>query len=73
MHYVKGTEKMLKQLKEQLARYKTDNARLKSDMHDLEDRLEAGGENAAPSGEWESERSALQARVTDLEAELSMF
>lgn len=70
VHYVKGTEKMLKQLKEQLARYKTDNARLKSDMHDLEDRLEAGGENVALSGEWESERNALQARVTDLEAEL---
>jgi chromosome segregation ATPase len=70
VHYVKGTEKMLKQLKEQLARYKSDNARMKSEMHDLEDRLEAAGDSTAPSGEWEAERNALHARVTDLEAEL---
>lgn len=70
VHYVKGTEKMLKQLKEQLARYKSDNARMKSEMHDLEDRLEAGGDNAAQSSDWEAERNALQARVADLEGEL---
>ncbi|KAK0390907.1 hypothetical protein NLU13_0410 [Sarocladium strictum] len=70
VHYVKGTEKMLKQLKEQLARYKAENGRLKSDMHDLEDRLQANGEKAAPSEDWESERNALQARITTLEAEL---
>lgn len=70
VHYVKGTEKMLKQLKEQLARYKTENGRLKSDMHDLEDRLEASGEKGAPSADWENERNALQARVTELETEL---
>ena len=38
VHYVKGTEKMLKQLKDQLGRYKTDNGRLKTEVQELEDR-----------------------------------
>lgn len=70
VHYVKGTEKMLKQLKDQLARYKTENGKLKSDMHDLEDRLASTEDGAAASGDWENERNLLQARITDLEDEL---
>ncbi|KND87354.1 Tip elongation aberrant protein 1 [Tolypocladium ophioglossoides CBS 100239] len=70
VHYVKGTEKMLKQLKDQLSRYKTDNGRLKSEIEELENRLQAGGEKVvAPIG-WESERSTLQRRIEDLETEL---
>lgn len=68
VHYVKGTEKMLKQLKDQLARYKTENGKLKSEIEELEDQLES--EEPAGSEEWEAERVNLQKKVGDLEAEL---
>ncbi|KAL7951908.1 hypothetical protein V8C42DRAFT_21961 [Trichoderma barbatum] len=69
VHYVKGTEKMLKQLQEQLARYKTENGRLKSEVVELEDRLQAGGDESGSSG-WEKERAVLQTQISSLEAEL---
>lgn len=68
VHYVKGTEQMLKQLKEQLNRYKAENGTLKSEIEELENRAGSG----AASGDWEAERRSLQARVESLEAELSL-
>lgn len=68
VHYVKGTEKMLKRLKEELARYKSDNARLKEEIVELEDKQASGGV-AAPS-DWESERQQLQKKIEALQAEL---
>lgn len=46
VHYVKGTEKMLKQLKDQLGRYKSENGRLKSDIEELEDRLNSDAQKS---------------------------
>ncbi|KAK4200592.1 putative Tip elongation aberrant protein 1 [Triangularia verruculosa] len=71
VHYVKGTEKMLKQLKDQLARYKTENGRLKEQVVELEDKLEAGEGVAknAPS-DWESEKQKLSAEIERLQGEL---
>lgn len=73
VHYVKGTEKMLKQLKEQLSRYKSENTRLKSDMDSMEERLQNGEGNSrsveAPA-HWESERTELQQQVESLQDEL---
>ncbi|KAF4984203.1 hypothetical protein FZEAL_543 [Fusarium zealandicum] len=68
VHYVKGTEKMLKQLKDQLSRYKTDNGRLKAEIEDLEDRAQAGGSAASPG--WENEKAALESQIRELQAEL---
>ncbi|EAA36526.3 hypothetical protein GE21DRAFT_2107 [Neurospora crassa] len=70
VHYVKGTEKMLKQLKEQLTRYKTENSRLKEQIVELEDKVggETGG-TGAPA-DWETERESLQGQVSELQAEL---
>ncbi|KAF5022390.1 hypothetical protein F66182_5563 [Fusarium sp. NRRL 66182] len=68
VHYVKGTEKMLKQLKDQLSRYKTENGRLKAEIEGLEDRAQTGGSTASPG--WEDEKAGLEARVRSLEAEL---
>ncbi|QPC69959.1 hypothetical protein HYE68_000711 [Fusarium pseudograminearum] len=68
VHYVKGTEKMLKQLKDQLSRYKTENARLKTEIEDLEDNAQAGA--SSTSADWESEKAELQARIRSLETEL---
>lgn len=69
VHYVKGTEKMLKQLKEQLSRYKAENGRLKADVEELESRLASGGTRTV-STEWESERTDFLKRIGALEAEL---
>jgi chromosome segregation ATPase len=71
VHYVKGTEKMLKQLKDQLSRYKTDNGRLKIEIEELEGRLEGDGErSASASADWQGERDGLYQRVEALESEL---
>lgn len=68
VHYVKGTEKMLKQLKEQLSRYKSENSRLKDEISDLESKgVSAGGQ--APA-DWEDERKHLQSRVEELQEEI---
>lgn len=68
VHYVKGTEKMLKQLKEQLARYKSENSRLKEELADLDSRGPAA-DGDAPS-DWEEERRLLHAKVEELQVDM---
>ncbi|KAI0506170.1 hypothetical protein F5B22DRAFT_475654 [Xylaria bambusicola] len=68
VHYVKGTEKMLKRMKEELAKSKADNTRLKNENFDLEARVGASDNSAA--AEWEAERSTLEAKVQALEDEM---
>lgn len=73
VHYVKGTEKMLKQLKEQLSRYKSENGRLKEQLVELEEKLEA--ESSTPKGprapeDWETQQRGLQAEIEHLQSEL---
>lgn len=70
VHYVKGTEKMLKQMKDQLSHYKTENGQLKSEIEELEDRLQADSERSAVSGDWENEKARLEASVEDLQEDL---
>ncbi|KAL2019582.1 hypothetical protein VTK56DRAFT_9479 [Thermocarpiscus australiensis] len=71
VHYVKGTEKMLKQLKEQLSRYKTENSRLKEQLVELEDKLETGGAAATSTpADWETQQKGLQAEIDRLQTEL---
>jgi chromosome segregation ATPase len=75
VHYVKGTEKMLKQLKEQLSIYKSENSKLKDQVVDLEDKVTESQSTkaanmAAASADWETQRGALQTKVESLEAEL---
>ncbi|TGJ82823.1 hypothetical protein E0Z10_g5945 [Xylaria hypoxylon] len=66
VHYVKGTEKMLKRMKEELAKSKTDNTRLKNENFDLETRV-GGSDNSA---DWETERSTLETKIQALEEEM---
>ncbi|CAK7198773.1 Negative regulator of mitotic exit [Sporothrix eucalyptigena] len=75
VHYVKGTEKMLKQLKEQLARYKSENNRLKTEVEQLETKSstaarDVAAASAAPA-EWEAERSLLSQKVEALQGDLA--
>ncbi|KLU82981.1 kelch-domain-containing protein [Magnaporthiopsis poae ATCC 64411] len=64
VHYVKGTEKMLKKLKEELARYKNENSRLKNEVIELEDKTAS-----APS-DWESEKASLTKKIETLQSEM---
>lgn len=63
VHYVKGTEKMLKRMKDELAKYKTDNTRLKEELAISEEK------GAVPGG-WEAERSSLTKQIDSLQAEI---
>ncbi|BDD59974.1 hypothetical protein MAP00_005141 [Monascus purpureus] len=72
VHYVKGTEKMLKRMKDELMRYKTQNAKIQSELeavqHDIAQR--SGNITEAPA-DWEAERSTLQKAVSDLQQEMA--
>ncbi|CAG9940768.1 unnamed protein product [Clonostachys rosea f. rosea IK726] len=70
VHYVKGTEKMLKQLKDQLNRYKAENGQLKTEMEALEDEMQTSHQKSTASSEWEAERSLLQKKIETLETDL---
>ncbi|RDW77457.1 hypothetical protein BP6252_05510 [Coleophoma cylindrospora] len=67
VHYVKGTEKMLKRMKDELSKYKAENARMKDQL------VEADEKNASrdvPS-DWEDERTKLNKQIETLQADLS--
>lgn len=66
VHYVKGTEKMLKRMKEELAKYKNDNTRLKDQLVEAEDKV-TGRE--APAS-WETERATLNKQIESLQADI---
>lgn len=68
VHYVKGTEKMLKKLKEELARYKNENTRLKTQIGDMEDTK--GPSITNTPAEWESERATLTKKIETLQSEM---
>jgi hypothetical protein len=69
VHYVKGTEKMLKRMKDELSKYKTQNTQLR---HELES-VKPGEASKESSGnaDWESEREALQKSIEDIRAQTS--
>jgi hypothetical protein len=68
VHYVKGTEKMLKRMKDELSRYKAQNAKMQSDLDTAHKSLEASGSQASgSSAEWEAERAQLQETISDLQ------
>ncbi|KLJ08055.1 hypothetical protein EMPG_16495 [Blastomyces silverae] len=72
VHYVKGTEKMLKRMKDELSKYKTQNSKLQAD---LETALQKTSSRSSPSQEasaqWEAERSNMQQILSDLQEKTS--
>jgi chromosome segregation ATPase len=68
VHYVKGTEKMLKRMKDELSKYKSDNTRMKEQLNEHEER--ASTRSAVPA-EWEGERASLNRQIETLQAEMS--
>jgi uncharacterized coiled-coil DUF342 family protein len=70
VHYVKGTEKMLKRMKDELTRYKSQNAKIQSDLEVAQARALEGPPEAP--AEWEAERSQLQKSIADLQQDTSI-
>jgi chromosome segregation ATPase len=67
VHYVKGTEKMLKRMKDELAKYKSDNARMKEQLTEAEEKSTASREVPAS---WENERAVLNTQIESLQADV---
>lgn len=71
VHYVKGTEKMLKRMKDELAKLKTQNKRLQTDLEEAQGRgsmnSETRNENEA---DWEQERELLNQEIDDLRSKV---
>ncbi|KAN0110752.1 hypothetical protein V8E51_007139 [Hyaloscypha variabilis] len=67
VHYVKGTEKMLKRMKDELDKSKSDNNQLKEKLS----RAETGkGLSKEASAGWEAERASLNNQIESLQAEV---
>ncbi|KAJ5933394.1 hypothetical protein N7454_005723 [Penicillium verhagenii] len=71
VHYVKGTEKMLKRMKDELSRYKAQNAKMQSELEIANKSVEDSSNQSESSAEWEIERSQLQKSIADLERNTS--
>ncbi|KAI5777353.1 hypothetical protein EDC01DRAFT_781167 [Geopyxis carbonaria] len=67
VHYVKGTEKMLKRMKDELAKFKIQNSKLQLELEEAQRKgskqNEARSENEA---DWEQERDLLNKEIDDL-------
>jgi chromosome segregation ATPase len=63
VHYVKGTEKMIRRMKEELTKYKSQNAFLQTELHELK-RQSLKGSDEEVQG-WASEKERL---VKEIEA-----
>ncbi|KAI0850002.1 hypothetical protein F5Y00DRAFT_47809 [Daldinia vernicosa] len=70
VHYVKGTEKMLKKMKQELAQVQSENNRLKNENLELEERSSLH-DNATPA-DWEAERSELEDKIEGLQEQVKL-
>ncbi|RMD42570.1 hypothetical protein DV735_g2542, partial [Chaetothyriales sp. CBS 134920] len=64
VHYVKGTEKMLRKMKEELAKYKTANSQLQSELE-----VSRTGNNESTA--WASERESLQSSIDEMKKRMA--
>ncbi|CAG8229085.1 unnamed protein product [Penicillium nalgiovense] len=71
VHYVKGTEKMLKRMKDELSRYKTQNAKIQSELDVAQKSLENSDSQTSSSAEWDAERSRLELSISELQSRTS--
>ncbi|KAJ5094525.1 hypothetical protein N7456_010386 [Penicillium angulare] len=71
VHYVKGTEKMLKRMKDELSRYKTQNAKLQGELEVAQKGLENASSHSDNSAEWETERARLEKSIVDMQQNTS--
>ncbi|QKX56610.1 uncharacterized protein TRUGW13939_03715 [Talaromyces rugulosus] len=70
VHYVKGTEKMLKRMKDEVDKYRVYTNKLQGELETAQKALEQSA-GSKSSAEWESERDELQKSLSDLESNMS--
>jgi hypothetical protein len=72
VHYVKGTEKMLKRMKDELTKYKAQASKLQAELQHAQ-RAAENPPSQAPMvpAEWEKERSALQQSLSELQGKMT--
>ena len=69
VHYVKGTEKMLKKMKEELTKYKSVNSQLQTELESSRgDATVTGTESAA----WATERDDMQKSINEIKSSMTM-
>lgn len=67
VHYVKGTEKMLKRMKDELAKHKTQNARMQTELEDAQKQNSERSLDQAGQSEWEDERNSLKREIGEMQ------
>ena len=69
VQYVKGTEKMLKRMKDELGKYQSHNAVLQTELEEAQKSRSAGGvaEREVAPASWEEERRALRDQIEGLQ------
>ncbi|KAI2075371.1 Negative regulator of mitotic exit [Ophidiomyces ophidiicola] len=68
VHYVKGTEKMLKRMKDELSKYKAHSLKLQSDLDNALKNPERSPKQAQENfSDWEKEKAGLQKSISDLQ------
>ena len=69
--YVKGTEKMLKKMKEELTKYKTANQRLSSELEASRDGMRSVSSTNTDATEWANERDAMSSAISEMKAQMA--
>ena len=67
VHYVKGTEKMLKRMKDELTKYKSQNARLQNEVEAVHRTQSERTIEPEAAAEWEQERQALRNEIGEMQ------
>ncbi|WEW60553.1 Negative regulator of mitotic exit [Emydomyces testavorans] len=73
VHYVKGTEKMLKRMKDELNKYKAHSVKLQTELDSaLQNTEKAPNQPQEVLAHWETERASLQKAISELQESTSV-